>query len=176
MNLQQKYDFHTVTLKLMTHSRTENFVPWSALTRDELYAILQLRQVVFVVEQQCPYLDCDDRDQHSLHYWISDARGVVAYARIAPPGVIYPEAAIGRVVTAERARCGGLGRAVMEASLRYTDEHYPGPVRIMAQSYLLAFYESLGFARCGKEFLEDGLPHWEMIRANSEARGEKRAT
>ncbi|GGH68922.1 GNAT family N-acetyltransferase [Phaeocystidibacter marisrubri] len=136
---------------------------WSELTKDELYDILHLRQEVFCVEQDCPYIDCDYHDQTSTHIWATDDAGIIAYTRIAPPGEIYKEVSIGRVITAMRARRIGLGKEAMEFSIAYCREHYPGPIRIMAQSYLLEFYESYGFEREGKEFLEDGLPHWEMV-------------
>ncbi len=137
---------------------------WAALTKDELYAILKLRQEVFVVEQHCPYLDCDEYDQRSLHLWLEDDQGMVAYSRIAPPGEIYTETSIGRVITSERIRRTGVGRAMMEESFQIVRRELGLPIRIMAQSYLLDFYESYGFIKEGKEFLEDGLPHWEMVK------------
>lgn len=136
---------------------------WSELSKDELYDILYLRQAVFCVEQDCPYIDCDYHDQNSAHIWTSDEEGIIAYTRIAPPGEIYKEVSIGRVITAMRARRIGLGKEAMDISIAYCREHHPGPIRIMAQSYLLEFYESYGFVREGEEFLEDGLPHWEMV-------------
>lgn len=138
---------------------------WGNLSKEELYAILKLRQEVFCVEQNCPYVDCDDHDQNSLHLWIDDSEGVSAYARLAPPGEIYSEACIGRVITALRIRKTGIGRAMMEECFKIVAAEFGGPIRIMAQSYLLEFYESYGFVKEGEEFLEDGLPHWEMVKA-----------
>ncbi len=135
---------------------------WKSLSKEELYAILKLRQEVFVVEQHCPYLDCDDHDMNSLHLWLEDKKGITAYTRIAPPEEIYEETTIGRVITANRIRRTGVGRAMMEESLRIVESRFSYPIRIMAQSYLLPFYESCGFQKEGEEFLEDGLPHWEM--------------
>lgn len=136
---------------------------WESLSKEELYAILKLRQEVFVVEQHCPYLDCDDHDENCLHLWTEDSQGITAYSRIAPPGEIYEETSIGRVITAERARRTGLGRRLMDRSMQETESQFGKPIRIMAQSYLLKFYESYGFVKEGEEFLEDGLPHWWMI-------------
>lgn len=136
---------------------------WDSLTKEELYAILRLRQEVFVVEQHCPYLDLDNHDQESFHLCMYDEEGLVAYTRILPPSQIYKEASIGRVITAERARRKGIGRAAMDESMRFTAEKFGKPIRIMAQSYLLNFYESYGFVAEGEEFLEDGLPHWYMV-------------
>lgn len=136
---------------------------WQTLSKEELYAILKLRQEVFVVEQHCPYLDCDDHDQICLHLWASDNEGITAYTRISPPNTIYTETSIGRVITAMRARRKGLGRAAMDHSMKIALERFGGPIRIMAQSYLLPFYESYGFVKFGEEFLEDGLPHWYMV-------------
>lgn len=137
---------------------------WQSLTTDELYSILQLRLEVFSVEQHCPYQDCDNHDQNCLHLWQEDTNGITAYSRIAPPKEIYDETTIGRVITAKRVRRTGLGRAIMDESLRIAREEFSFPVRIMAQSYLLPFYESYGFIKEGEEFLEDGLPHWEMVK------------
>lgn len=136
---------------------------WEELSKTELYDILFLRQEVFCVEQHCPYIDCDYHDQNALHIWTSDESGITAYARIAPPGEIYDEVAIGRVISAKRVRREGLGRELMSICMNYCASNYPGPIKIMAQSYLLQFYESYGFERVGEEFLEDGLPHYYMI-------------
>lgn len=139
------------------------FKHWGDLSTEELYRILQLRQEVFVVEQHCPYQDCDDHDQRGIHLWSEDVSGITAYARILPAREIYREPAIGRVITARRVRREGLGRKIMAAALDYCSANFGSSVRIMAQSYLLEFYESFGFVRTGEEFLEDGLPHWEMV-------------
>lgn len=136
---------------------------WESLSKGELYAILRIRQEVFVVEQNCPYLDLDNHDQHSYHLWTEDEKGITGYTRILPPGQIYNEASIGRVITAERVRRQGIGRFVMDESMRFAIENFGKPIRIMAQSYLLSFYESYGFVIEGEEFLEDGLPHYYMV-------------
>jgi ElaA protein len=142
------------------------------LTVQELYAILQLRNEVFAVEQNCVYRDMDDKDQQSWHLmgWTpEDATGknrLAAYTRILPPGLSYPEASIGRVVTASFARGQGAGRILMERSI---DELYKlfgkVPVKIGAQYYLLAFYNSLGFVQSSDIYDEDGIDHIEMLLA-----------
>ncbi|NVK03369.1 MAG: GNAT family N-acetyltransferase [Flavobacteriia bacterium] len=136
---------------------------WDSLSKEELYAILRIRQEVFVVEQHCPYLDLDDHDQSSYHLIMTDDEGIIAYTRLLPPGQIYKEPSIGRVITAERARRKGIGREAMDASMKFVLDNWGEPIRIMAQSYLLKFYESYGFVKEGEEFLEDGLPHWYMV-------------
>ena len=140
--------------------------PFAALTTDELYRILALRQAVFVVEQTCPYLDADGRDRDASHLWTDAADGTraLACARLFAPGARYAEACIGRVATAAEARRTGLGRALMrEAIARLTAAHGPVPIRIGAQRYLERFYGELGFVTASPEYDEDGIPHVEML-------------
>ena len=140
--------------------------PWTALTVDELYGILALRQRVFVVEQSCPYLDCDDVDRDAVHLWTGDERGALAYLRIVPPGRTFAEPSLGRIVTAPEVRRSGLGRLlVAEGLARLRALHGPVPVRIGAQKYLERFYGELGFVRASDDYVEDGIPHLEMVRA-----------
>ena len=136
------------------------------LTPDELYDILALRQTVFVVEQNCAYLDADGWDRRSRHLYRRDAGGLmVAYLRLVEPGVKYAEPSIGRVITHPSVRRTGLGRELMAEGLRGADEHYPGAgVRIGAQKWAERFYRSLGFESVGHEFIEDDIPHVEMLR------------
>ncbi len=140
--------------------------PWSALTTDELYRIMILRQRVFVVEQTCPYLDADGWDDKATHLWCDDAAGaVLAYLRVFAPGVKYDEASLGRIVTSPEARRSGLGRRLVAAGLaRIADSHGAVPVRIGAQQYLERFYGEAGFVRASDDYLEDGIPHLEMVR------------
>lgn len=135
-----------------------------SLTTAELYDVLGLRNAVFVVEQECAYLDIDgaDRDCWHLCGW-HDAQ-LVAYARILPPGVTFPEASFGRVAAERSARGSGIGREVIRRTLEQMAAQFPGqPVRIGAQTYLISFYESFGFTCAGEEYLEDGIPHVEML-------------
>jgi ElaA protein len=144
--------------------------PFAELTVPELYEQLQLRQRVFVVEQNCPYLDCDGKDAAALHLWgaLDDDPGtMVAYARLFAPGAKYPEAcAIGRVVTAPEQRGRGLGRELMQEALRVTAARFPGaPVKIQAQAHLDRFYGELGFVVVSDVYLEDDIRHVDMVRA-----------
>ncbi len=136
--------------------------PFDALTPGELYSLLALRSDVFVVEQNCVYLDADGLDSVALHLWHPGTPHALAVARLLPPGSIYPEASIGRVATAGSVRRTGLGRALFQRALDEVAQRWPGPVRIMAQSYLTKFYADFGFLIQGEEFLEDGIPHFYM--------------
>lgn len=141
------------------------------LTLDALYALLALRQEVFVVEQRSIYQDVDGLDPASLHLLAyEDADGapfLAAYLRLLPPDVKFPGAAsLGRVVTSPRARGRGLGREVVARGLARLDADFPAaPVRISAQHYLQRFYEGFGFHAEGEVYDEDGIPHIEMVRA-----------
>jgi ElaA protein len=135
------------------------------LTVHELYAILQLRNEVFAVEQNCVYHDMDDKDQLAHHLMGWEDQKLLAYTRILPAGIAYREASIGRVVTSPSARKKGLGRSLMEVSIAETNRLYGNtPIRIGAQVYLHSFYTSLGFIRTGDMYLEDGIEHVEMLR------------
>ena len=144
--------------------------PYADLSLDELYALLRLRALVFVVEQQCPFLDLDGDDHRAWHLLgRADAGGgrprLGAYARLFAPGVKYAEASIGRVVSHPEVRRSGAGRALMAEALRRLDALAPGaPVRIGAQKYLERFYGSFGFVRASDDYLEDGIVHLEMVR------------
>ena len=131
---------------------------------DELYNILKLRSRVFVVEQTCVYLDTDDKDQLCWHLYGSDRDKVCAYARIIPPGICFPQASIGRVATDPSSRKYGYGRLLMETAIQRTfNEFNVAEIKIGAQLYLHAFYTSLGFRQVSPEYLEDGIPHIEML-------------
>ena len=130
----------------------------------ELYSILQLRNEVFAVEQNCVYPDMDDKDQRSFHLMGMAEDKLLAYTRLIPPGVSYKEPSIGRVVTSPKIRRSGEGRILMERSIALIQEMYPNePIRIGAQLYLQKFYSSLGFYTCSPVYLEDGIEHVEML-------------
>ncbi|MBN8835662.1 MAG: GNAT family N-acetyltransferase [Sphingobacteriia bacterium] len=135
------------------------------LTPFELYALLRLRSEVFVVEQNCVFLDMDNKDQFSHHILGWDGAILAASTRLIAPGKVYKEMSIGRVVTSPARRNAGYGKALMlfsiDACYRLFGE---GPIRIGAQLYLKKFYESLGFIVCGDVYDEDGIDHVEMIR------------
>jgi len=141
------------------------FKTFEGLTKTELYEIMILRQQVFVVEQDCPYLDADEKDKDS-HHLIGYINGIlVAYLRLVKPGISYEEMSFGRIVTAKSHRGIGLGVALMKEGIKRSIKLY-GTFnnRISAQSYLLPFYQKFGFESTGKEYLEDGIPHTEMIK------------
>ncbi len=137
-----------------------------ALTLAQLYALMAAREAVFVVEQQCAYQELDGLDlgAHHLVAWAEDG-AVAACLRVLTPGVRYPEPAIGRVLSTRDYRRQGLGRELMIRALAQVGQLYPGQaVRISAQTYLEAFYRSLGFATVSAVYDEDGIPHIEMLR------------
>lgn len=135
------------------------------LTPAELYAIMQLRNEVFVVEQNCVYQDCDDKDQLSHHFMGWEEGKLLAYTRLLPAGTSYEEPSIGRVVTTPSARRSGLGKELMKRSLEEIEKLY-GKIRVKigAQLYLLPFYESFGFEKTSDIYLEDGIEHVEMVK------------
>ncbi|RME97033.1 MAG: GNAT family N-acetyltransferase [Bacteroidetes bacterium] len=143
------------------------YLPFAELSVSQLYALLQLRQEVFVVEQFCPYLDADDKDQAAYHLLGYHTQGqLYAYARLLAPGVAYPTyATIGRVVTAPAARGQRIGYDLMQEALAACAHLFPGyDCKISAQAHLQHFYQRLGFVVSGKSYLEDGIPHVPMVR------------
>ncbi|TGD79880.1 GNAT family N-acetyltransferase [Hymenobacter wooponensis] len=140
--------------------------PFDALTLTELYALLQLRSEVFVVEQTCAFQDIDGQDQAAYHLLgHSEAGELVAYTRLFAAGISYPEASIGRVVVSPKARRYGLGRELLRQSIAVVEMLFGAqPIQIGAQLYLKEFYEGFGFHQHGEGYLEDGIPHIHMIR------------
>ena len=133
------------------------------LSNTNLYAILQLRSAVFVVEQHCPYQDTDDKDQLSFHITGWEGDRLLAYCRVLPPGLSFEEASIGRVLVAGPARGSGNGRNLMELAVRFSLEQFQCTrITIGAQLYLEEFYSSLGFAKISDTYLEDNIPHIKM--------------
>ncbi len=138
---------------------------FNELSIDQLYAILQLRSEVFVVEQTCVYQDMDFKDQKALHVIGMKNNVVVAYTRIFAPGIYFKEASIGRVVVKETERKFGYGYDLMKVSIEAIDAFYKvTEITISAQEYLAKFYMNLGFKQVGDGYLEDGIPHIEMLR------------
>jgi ElaA protein len=138
----------------------------SDLTVVQLYAVFAAREAVFVVEQTCVYQELDglDLDAEHLIGWSGD--DVAAYLRVLDPGKRFEEPSIGRVLTTQKFRSLGLGREMMHRALERIDERFAGlPVRISAQAHLQAFYSSFGFAKVSEQYLEDGIPHLEMLRS-----------
>lgn len=131
----------------------------------ELYELLRLRSEVFVVEQNCVFLDLDDKDQQCFHLLLFADGTLAAYSRLVPAGLSYPEIAIGRVVTSPAFRGCGLGKKVMELAIQSCQKLFgPNDIRIGAQTYALPFYTSLGFIPYGEPYDEDGIEHVEMVR------------
>jgi len=132
-----------------------------------LYAILKIRQEVFVVEQTCPYLDADGLDEHAIHLLArGDTGRILAYARVFLPTTTQPYSRIGRVLSAGNKRGSGLGKQLMQRSIDFVQSQAPAaPIRLSAQTYLRDFYESFGFQEISDEYLEDDIPHVDMERA-----------
>ena len=143
---------------------------FSQLSQAQLYALLQLRQQVFVVEQACVYLDLDDRDQQAVHMLCWQGEQLQAYQRCLAPGVSYPESSLGRIVVAPRARGLRLGKELVQRGISHNLRHWPqSDIRINAQAYLNGFYSALGFTADGQEYEEDGIAHVQMLYRRSTA-------
>lgn len=135
------------------------------LDLSELYKILNLRNEVFVVEQNCPYLDTDGKDQVAHHVMIWDDEVLAAYARIFAPGIKYTESSIGRVVVNLAHRELKLGHLLMEHAVKGVKDLYKtGNITISAQAHLQRFYSKHGFETVSNEYMEDDIPHVEMTR------------
>jgi len=134
------------------------------LTPHELYAIMQLRNLVFVVEQNCVFQDADDKDIYCYHLMCTKDHKLVAYARIVPPGISYVETSIGRVVTSPSERKKGIGNILMQKALETIYSLFGRvPVKIGAQLYLKKFYESFAFKQTSEIYIEDDIQHIEML-------------
>lgn len=141
---------------------------WYSLTEfsgRELYAVVAARVAVFIVEQTCIYQDLDGLDHAADHLVGWSDTDVAAYLRVLGPGTRFPETSIGRVITTKKYRRAGLGRLAMTMAIERIAQRYPlQPIRISAQTYLENFYASFGFQVASDEYLEDGIPHVEMLR------------
>ncbi|MFA5610752.1 MAG: GNAT family N-acetyltransferase [Alcaligenes sp.] len=141
------------------------------LSTREMYAIIQAREAVFVVEQQCAYQDVDGLDLDSWHLCVLNGNELAAYARVVAPGLKYAEPSIGRVLTLAQFRSLKIGYALVAEAIRFTEAHYPGAgIRIGAQAHLQKFYGSLGFEPVGEVYDEDGIPHIDMLKPSVLAR------
>lgn len=137
---------------------------FNELSIDELYNLIKARIDVFVVEQQCPYPELDNYDQLSIHYFLKVNNEVAAYVRILPKNTKYIEASIGRLLVVERYRGKGYAKKIMKNAIQYIkDEWKETEVKIQAQQYLYSFYSSLGFIQVSDVYLEDEIPHINMI-------------
>lgn len=141
-------------------------LPFTRMSRSLLYQAFALRASVFGVEQNCVYLDLDGNDPNALIVVGVQAQQVIATARVLRPGLRYAEASIGRVCTAAAHRGQGIGRLLTTFAIACTRSRHPGfAIRISAQAYLKAFYESFGFQAASAPYLEDGILHVEMLLA-----------
>jgi len=143
-----------------------SFKQFDNLTPHELYSVLQLRNEVFVVEQNCVFQDADNKDQPSHHLMGWDNNMLVAYSRIVPLGIAYDSfPSIGRVVTSPKTRRTGMGKILMHQSIEELQKLFgERSIKLGAQLYLKKFYESFGFVQSSDVYMEDGIPHIEMIR------------
>lgn len=137
---------------------------FNELNIEEIYKILALRNEIFIVEQECAYLDCDDKDLNSYHLFSEENGEIVAYLRILEKGVSYDEISIGRVAVKKSYRGKGISRKMMQKAIEFIENNLSeNTIKIQAQAYLLDFYSSLGFKAVSEEYLEDNIPHIDMI-------------
>ncbi|TLP80712.1 GNAT family N-acetyltransferase [Maribacter sp. ACAM166] len=138
---------------------------FSELSIEELYSLLQLRSDIFVVEQDCVYQDLDGKDSKALHILGMMNGKVVAYTRIFKPGDYFKESSIGRVAVHKEHRKIGYGKEIMDASIKAVEEiFHKNKIKLSAQTYLTKFYNELGFKSIGEGYLEDGIPHIQMVK------------
>ncbi len=136
---------------------------FSELTGERMYAVLRLRQQVFVVEQNCAYLDLDNLDQQATHMLCLRDGGLLAYQRCLAPGLSYPESSLGRIVVCPAMRGQELGKELVRRGIEHNLLRWPGSgIRINAQAHLQNFYAALGFVAEGNEYLEDNILHRQM--------------
>ncbi|GGB44168.1 acetyltransferase [Lentibacillus populi] len=130
----------------------------------ELYQIIKARVDVFVVEQNCPYEELDNCDQKAIHYFLKINNEIAAYVRILPKGIKFPEVSIGRVLVTQKYRGKGYAKAVMQKAIDFISEEWQETtIKIQAQTYLHKFYASFGFKQVSEVYLEDDIPHIDMI-------------
>jgi ElaA protein len=135
---------------------------FNELTLDELYEILRVRVSVFIVEQKCIYQEIDNKDKNAIHLFYKDEDGIKAYLRVLDKGVSFKEVSIGRVISLQR-KCG-LASKLLEEGIKVVKESLNAKViRIEAQTYAKQLYEKKGFKQVSDEFLEDGIPHIQML-------------
>ena len=138
---------------------------FDSLAPHELYGILQLRNEVFVVEQNCIFQDADGKDQNAHHLMGFFENRLIAYTRLVPAGEIYEYPSIGRVVTSPLVRNSGIGKVLMDQSIESIYSLFgKQPIKIGAQLYLKRFYESFGFEQYSDVYIEDGIEHIYMLK------------
>ncbi len=138
---------------------------FSELSAQEWYDIGKIRMEVFIIEQNCIYLDLDNKDLDAIHIYGEQNGEIVAYTRLLAPNVTYPEVSIGRVVVAQKCRGIKLGDLLLEKTLDIANQKYGRvPIKISAQEHLKGFYQKHGFKVVTESYLEDGIPHVGMLR------------
>ena len=134
------------------------------LKGEEIYEILKIRNEVFIVEQQCAYLDCDGKDREAYHLFLEDNKRIVSYLRILQKGISYEEISIGRVLVNKSYRRKGIAQEMMIKAIKFIEENLnETEIRIEAQAYLVHFYKGFGFEEVSSMYLEDDIPHIEML-------------
>lgn len=139
------------------------------LSIEEIYKMLKVRNEVFVVEQNCPYQDCDGKDTQAYHLFLEDSGDVIAYTRILEKGVSYDEASIGRFLVKEEYRGKGLAKEMLVRAINFVEESLKeNSIRLSGQVYIKDFYKSNGFKEVSDTYLEDDIPHVEMLYTSDE--------
>tara|TARA_R110002050_G_scaffold95095_2_gene197910 strand:+ start:4113 stop:4550 length:438 start_codon:yes stop_codon:yes gene_type:complete len=137
---------------------------WQELERDELFDIYKLRVDVFVVEQDCAYPEIDNNDKLVGHLFAYADGQLAAYSRLCPPHTVYSDVSIGRVICHSNFRGQGLGRELVKRAIEQLQKDFPGQkIKAQAQEYLENFYKSFGFKTISESYLEDGIPHVDMV-------------
>lgn len=145
----------------MLNTLNWQFKTFEQLSTQELFEIYQARTAVFVVEQHCPYQEVDDKDLQAVHFFAKNAKNLTAYCRLIPDS---DGIHLGRVLVTKEYRRAGLARELVQKAMDYSREHFPAhPIYAQAQSYLQEFYESFGFKAVSGVYLEDGIPHLDMV-------------
>lgn len=149
-----------------------NWARFESLDALAVYEIIQARESVFVVEQQCPYQEVDGADIDAWHLRIHLEGKLAAYARVVDAGIKYPQPSIGRVMVLQPFRRLRIGRALMAEAVKFTELHYPNEgIKIGAQIYLKDFYSTFGFESVSEPYDEDGIVHIEMVRSSGHSHG-----
>ena len=131
----------------------------------ELYSILKLRQEVFIIEQECNYLDCDNFDLNAIHVTINDDLNLIAYLRIIKHGIISKNIVFGRILVNKKNRDKSIGKNIISYTIEFVKNKFPNTdIEMSAQSYLIEYYKKFGFDVYGEEYLEDEIPHIKMIK------------
>lgn len=137
---------------------------YDQLTKDDLYLILKERVDIFVVEQECPYPEIDGYDKESLHLYLQEGDKIIAYARLLPKHTKYEEASIGRVIVKQECRGKGYARELMNRSIEImVNKWKESKIKLQGQEYLRHFYGSFGFEEISDVYLDDGIPHVDMM-------------